>query len=111
MPDVHTFLRVKTERGRMVVDATWPSSAAPLGMPVNREFRAGSDMTIACDAIDTLPVPEGQDPQEFKEQVIAEFCGEGSRTRDEFIEGLGRWLADFTYKGCLLVWRFHPPTA
>ena len=36
-------------------------------------FRPGSDMTIACDPIETLPVPEGQDPQEFKEQVIREF--------------------------------------
>ena len=96
VPDVHTYLRLSTPDGPAVVDATWPSSAAPLGMPVNREFTPGSDMTIACDPIDTLPVPEGRDPQDFKEQVIREFCGESSAVRDQFIEGLGRWLAEAT---------------
>ena len=96
VPDVHTYLRVKTDQGWMVVDATWPTSAGPLGMTVNREFTAGKDMTIACDPIDTLPVPEGMDPQEFKEQVIREFCGASSIVRDEFIEGMGRWLGEST---------------
>ena len=96
VPDVHTYLRVKTAQGWMVVDATWPSSAGPLGMTVNREFRPGSDMTIACDPIETLPVPEGQDPQGFKEQVIAEFCGDSSQVRDDFIVGMGRWLGEST---------------
>ncbi len=96
VPDVHTYLRVNTAEGWMVVDATWPSSAGPLGMIVNREFTAGRDMTIACDPIETLPVPEGMDPQEFKEQVIREFCGASSTVRDEFIEGMGRWLGEST---------------
>ena len=96
VPDVHTYLRVKTAQGWMVVDATWPTSAGPLGMTVNREFTAGKDMTIACDPIETLPVPEGMDPQEFKEQVIRDFCGESSAVRDEFIEGMGRWLSEST---------------
>lgn len=96
VPDVHTYLRVNTAAGWTVVDATWPSSAEPLGMPVNREFAAGRDMTIACDPIETLPVPEGQDPQEFKERVIRDFCGESSPVRDQFIEGLGRWLGEST---------------
>ena len=96
VPDVHTYLRVKTAQGWMVVDATWPTSAGQLGMTVNREFAPGGDMTIACDPIETLPVPEGQDPQEFKEQVIREFCGESSAARDEFIEGMGRWLGEST---------------
>ena len=96
VPDVHTYLRVNTAEGWTVVDATWPSSAGPLGMTVNREFVPGQDMTIACDPIETLPVPEGMDPQEFKEQVIAQFCGESSGVRDEFIEGMGRWLGEST---------------
>ena len=96
VPDVHTYLRVNTAEGWTVVDATWPSSAGPLGMIVNREFTAGKDMSIACDPIETLPVPEGQDPQEFKEQVIHEFCGASSQVRDDFIEGMGRWLGEFT---------------
>ena len=96
VPDVHTYLRVNAPQGWMVVDATWPTSAGPLGMKVNRELTPGKDMTIACDPIETLPVPEGQDQQEFKERVIREFCGESSHTRDEFIEGMGRWLGDST---------------
>ena len=96
VPDVHTYLRIKTSEGWTVVDATWPSSAGPLGMTVNSEFEPGRDMTVACNPIETLPVPDGQDPQEFKEKVIAEFCGAGNKLRDEFIEGLGRWLGEST---------------
>lgn len=96
VPDVHTYIKLETDRGPMVVDATWPSSAAPLGMPVNRHFEAGRDMTIACDPIDTYQVPAGQDPQAFKERLIEEFCGASSRVRDDFIEGMSRWLSRAT---------------
>ena len=96
VPDVHTYLRVNTAEGWTVVDATWPSSAGPLGMKVNRDFAPGKDMTIAWDPIETLPVPEGQDPQEFKEQLIRDFCGDSSSVRDEFIEGMARWLGEST---------------
>ena len=96
IPDVHTYLRVNTAEGWTVVDATWPSSAEPLGMTVNPVFQPGSDMTLACNPIDTLAVAEGQDPQEFKEQLIQEFCGASSEVRDDFIEGMGRWLGEST---------------
>ena len=96
VPDVHTYIKLETDGGLMVVDATWPSSAAPLGMPVNRHFEAGRDMTIACDAIDTYQVPAGQDPQVFKERLIEEFCGASTRVRDDFIEGMSRWLSRAT---------------
>ena len=39
---------------------------------------------------------EGQNPQAFKEQPIAEFCGASSRTRDDFIEGMSQWLNEAT---------------
>ncbi len=96
IPDVHTCLRVKTAEGWTMVDATWPSSAEPLGMTVNHAFRPGRDMALACEPIETLPVPEGQAPQEFKEQVIERFCGAQSQLRDAFIEGMSRWLAEST---------------
>ena len=96
IPDVHTYLRVNMAQGWTAVDATWPSSAGPLGMKVNRQLAPGQDMTIACDPIEMLPVPEGQDPQEFKEQVIEKFCGAQSQLRDDFIEGMGRWLGEST---------------
>ena len=96
VPDVHTCLKLEADRGLMVVDATWPSSTAPLGMPVNRHFEAGQDMTIACDPIDTYEAPAGQDPQVFKERLIEEFCGASSQVRDDFIEGMSRWLSHAT---------------
>ena len=96
VPDVHTYIRLKTDAGWMNVDCTWPSSAEPLGMPVNRTFVEGRDMEIACDPVDSFIVPSGDDPQAFKEQLIAEFCGSSSTIRDEFIEGMSRWLSDAT---------------
>ena len=67
----------------MAVDANWP---------VNRRFKAGKAMTIACDPIDAYQVPTGQDPQVFKERLIEEFCGASSQVRNDFIEGMSRWL-------------------
>ena len=96
VPDVHTYIRLESPAGWMTVDATWPSSTQPLGMPVNQSFKPGDDMTIACDPIETREVPEGRDPQEFKEQLIAEFCGESGQARDDFIEGMSRWLSEAT---------------
>jgi hypothetical protein len=65
-------------------------------MTVNHSFKPGSDMKLACDPIETLRVPYGRDPQEFKEQLIEKFCGAQGSLRDEFIEGMGRWLAEST---------------
>ena len=96
VPDVHTYIRLKTDAGWMNVDGTWPSAAEPLGMPVNRTFVEGRDMTIACEPVDSFVVPSDDDPQVFKEQLIAEFCGSSSTIRDEFIEGMSRWLSDAT---------------
>ena len=96
VPDVHTYVRLNTGDGWMTVDATWPSSAEPLGMPVNRAFNPGADMTIACDVIDAFEVPSEQDPQAFKERLIAEFCGDSGQVRDDFIEGMSRWLSEAT---------------
>ena len=96
VPDVHTYLRVRSAQGWTTVDATWPSSAEPLGMTVNHEFILGVDMSVACDPYETFVVPEGQDPQQFKEELIEKFCGIDGQRRDDFIEGMGKWLGDNT---------------
>ncbi len=96
VPDVHTFIRLNTNADWMTVDATWPSKAAMLGMVVNNYFQPGEDMTLACDPIETYEVPEGRDPQGFKEELIEEFCGSQSEDRDRFINGLGEWLSKHT---------------
>ena len=96
VPDVHTYIRLNGESGWMTVDATWPTKAAPLGMTVNNDFRPGEDMTLACSPIDTYEVPEGQNPQAFKERLIEEFCGSQTGDRDLFINGLGEWLSKYT---------------
>ena len=96
VPDVHTYLLLKSDQGWMNVDCTWPSSAEHLGMPVNGAFVEGHDMIVACDPIDSFVVPADDNPQAFKEQLIAEFCGSSSTIRDEFIEGMSRWLSEAT---------------
>ena len=94
--DVHTYIRLESPQGWMTVDATWPSSARAVGMPVNFLFHAGRDMKIACDVIDASEVPTGHDPHDFKEQLISEFCGDSTLVRDDFIEGMSRWLSEAT---------------
>ena len=96
VPDVHTYIRLNTDDGWMTVDATWPAKAGPLGMTVNSEFKLGQDMTLACSPIETFEVPNGRDPQAFKEELIGRFCGSQSDDRDRFINGVGEWLSKYT---------------
>ena len=65
VPDVHTYIRLRTDAGWMNVDGTWPAATELLGMPVNRTFVEGCDMKIACDPVDSFIVPSGDDPQAF----------------------------------------------
>ena len=54
----------------MDVDATWPFYTRHLGMPVNEQFQSGVNMRIACDPLEIREVPDGNDPQTFKEELI-----------------------------------------
>lgn len=85
VPDVHTFLRLETGSGWMDVDATWPAQAEELGMPVNREFKTGVSMGLACKPMEWFEVPEGEEPQPFKEDLIRRFCGGDVDRREAFI--------------------------
>lgn len=95
IPDVHTFIRLKTTADEwMDVDATWPLQTRPLGMPVNDQFQLGTNMRIACDPIEIFEVPDGTDPQTFKEALIKAHCGPQIQRRDRFIDEMGKWLVD-----------------
>lgn len=92
VPDVHTFIRLKFDDKWMDVDATWPLPASHLGMPVNDGFQPGVNMQIACEPVEFFEVPDSIDPQTFKEQLIKTHCGSQSEQRDQFIQGMSRWL-------------------
>ena len=96
VPDVHTYIRLNIDAGWMTVDATWPTKAAPLGMAVNSDFQPGNDTALACNLIETYEVPDGRDPQGFKEELIENFCGSQTDDRDRFINGMGEWLNKYT---------------
>jgi len=106
VPDVHTYIRLhdrldnrlNNNDGWTQVDATWPSSAADLGMRVNRQYQPGLDMELACDPIDHFEVPENVDPQTYKEELLQSFCGPKMGQRELLIEGLGQWLGLHTSK-------------
>ena len=94
IPDVHTFLRLKTATGWMNIDATWPSSTKSLGMPVNEKFELGQSMRLACEPIQFFEVSSEIDPQVFKEELIRKHCGAQAQRRDRFIEALSAWLSE-----------------
>ena len=96
VPDVHTYIRLKAGAGWMDVDATWPLQAKPLGLVVNERFQSGVDMDLACSPIEHFEVPDSEDPQGFKEQLIEAHCGSQMKRRDRFIESLSRWLVEST---------------
>jgi hypothetical protein len=93
VPDVHTFLRVRSPAGWMDVDATWPRAARRLGLPVNERFVSGESMRLACSPIEVFEIPAGAEPQAVKEAVIARHCAGHVERRERFIEALGVWLA------------------
>ena len=94
IPDIHTFLRIEIAEKWIDVDATWPLKTGNLGFPVNLHLQSGVTMKIACQPIDTLEIPEGMEPQAFKEQLIAAHCHGRQAQRDRFIEDLSSWLAE-----------------
>jgi hypothetical protein len=61
-------------------------------MPVNERFQFGFNMQIACEPIAFFEIPDGIDPQTFKEQLIKTYCGSQSDERDQFLEGMSQWL-------------------
>jgi hypothetical protein len=56
----------------MVVDATWPLSARKEGRISNESFVLGTDQQLAVVPIASWPIPEGRDPQEYKEELLRE---------------------------------------
>lgn len=71
--DIHNYLLVTVPgNDEMVVDATWPLSARKSGMKVNENFIMGEDQQLAAEPLDTWPIPEGRDPQDFKNELLQE---------------------------------------
>jgi hypothetical protein len=89
--DVHNYLLVALPSGgKMVVDATWPLSAAKAGLTVNPRFVLGQDQQIAAVPLQRWPIPPGRDPQDFKDELLrAHFTAEELLFREEVIRALG----------------------
>lgn len=72
VPDVHNYLKLHSDAGTQLVDATWPLDAAQYGLPVNHEFVWGQDMLLPCTPIREFEVPADVDAQDFKDQLLTE---------------------------------------
>jgi len=93
--DVHNYLLVDVPGdGQMVVDATWPLSARKAGMVVNETFILGQDQQLAAEPLEVFAVPDGCDPQEFKEQLLQkQFTPSELEFRELVIIALGDRIA------------------
>jgi hypothetical protein len=89
--DVHNYLIVEVpDDGTMIVDATFPLSTAGAGMTVNEDFVLGQDQQIAADVLDAWPIPDGRDPQAFKDELLHKhFTPAELEFREEVIRALG----------------------
>ena len=90
--DVHNYLLVDLPdtKGYMIVDATWPLSSRAAGMVSNEAFILGQDQQLAAKPLQTWPVPEGIEPQEFKEKLLKSHFSEAElEFREEVIHALG----------------------
>jgi hypothetical protein len=89
--DVHNYLVLETPKGDMIVDATWPLATKGMGTVVNERFVLGEDHHIACKPLKTWVVPDGRDPQEFKDEILKDsFTPEELQHREQFIKTLGK---------------------
>jgi hypothetical protein len=89
--DIHNYLILDLPGGEMIIDATWPASTKDMGTVVNERFVPGKNQRPACAPIKTWVVPDGRDPQDFKNELLAaSFTPEELRERDEIIRELGR---------------------
>jgi hypothetical protein len=88
--DVHNYLILELPEGEMIMDATWPISTEGTGTVVNKSFQLYVDQQIACEPLIRFEVPEDQNPQAFKEQLLKEnFSPKELADRDKFINALG----------------------
>jgi hypothetical protein len=89
--DVHNYLVLELPEKEMIVDATWPISTKGMGTVVNERFVPGENHQIACKPLKTWVIPDGRDPQEFKDEILKEsFTPEEIAHREEFIRTLGK---------------------
>jgi hypothetical protein len=93
--DVHNYLLVSLpEGGSMIVDATWPLSAVDAGLTVNEEFVLGQDQRIAAEPVESWLVPDGRDPQAFKDELLRTYFTPAElEFREEVIRVLGETTA------------------
>lgn len=71
VPDVHNYLRLHSEAGTQLIDATAPLEWGRYGIPVNPEFVWGQDMRPLFEPIDEYEVPDTEDPQAYKARLLA----------------------------------------
>lgn len=94
--DVHNYIILDLPEGEMIVDATWPVETAQAGMPVNERFVLGEDHRIAVEPIETWIVPEGKNPQDFKDQLLAaHFTPEQLEVRELYIGAISLILRHY----------------
>jgi hypothetical protein len=88
--DVHNYLQVSLpDGGMMKVDATWPLSARKAGMVINEAFVPGQDHELAATPLECWPVPEGREPQAFKDELLqAHFTPQELEFREMIIRAL-----------------------
>lgn len=92
--DVHNYLVLELPKGEMIVDATWPLDSQKHGLKINAAFKPGQDQQIACEPLEKWVVPEGTDPQAFKDKLLREnFNPAELAFREAFIQALGEWLS------------------
>jgi hypothetical protein len=89
--DVHNYLILELPDGDMIVDATWPITTKGLGTVVNEHFVLGENHKIACEPIEIWEIPEGSDPQGFKDELLADnFTPQELEHREKIIATISR---------------------
>lgn len=91
VPDVHTFLEVRSGPGEawLPLDATWPAGSERIGLPVNGPWRLGESQAIACTPpFHAWEVPPDADPDLYKDAVVRAWCGEDRGRREALIAAL-----------------------
>lgn len=88
--DFHHYVRARSGRRWIKLDATWHDALIPYGFAVNRDWRGRGDTTLAAKPIREYPPAE--DLAAWKVQLLTELGPEQRELRARFFRKLTEWM-------------------
>ena len=88
--DFHHYVRVRTGRRWIKLDATWHDALIPYAFPVNQQWKGEGNTMLAATPLKEYPAVE--DLAAWKVQLLTELTSEQRELRARFFRRLTEWM-------------------